>query len=129
MAHTVDSISIRGLRKSHLRQLVAYIRERDHDGWYYGPREQFERRHVDLLALADRIEAIANDADARLPNAPDQARLQPSPEAGGSVCHAKMGHHDDPRPHHCLLPAGHDGRHFCHICGLYWDTPNVGGDR
>ena len=28
----------------------------------------FERRHVDLLALADRIEAIANDTGARLPN-------------------------------------------------------------
>ena len=69
MAHTIDSISICGLRKSHLRQLVSYIRNRDRKGWYYGPRDQFERRHVDLLALADRIEAIANDTDARLPNA------------------------------------------------------------
>lgn len=32
-------------------------------------------------------------------------------------------------PHHCLLPAGHEGRHFCHICGLYWDTPNAPADR
>lgn len=70
MAHTVDSISIRGLRKAHLRQLATYIRERDCEGWYYGPREQFERRHADLLKLADRIDAIANDEDARLPNAP-----------------------------------------------------------
>ncbi len=69
MAHTVDSISIRGLRKAHLRQLANYIHERDREGWYYGPREQFERRHADLLELADRIEAIANDEDARLPNA------------------------------------------------------------
>ena len=69
MAHTVDSISIRGLRKAHLRQLATYIRKRDREGWYYGPREQFERRHADLLKLADRIEAIANDEDARLPNA------------------------------------------------------------
>jgi hypothetical protein len=68
MAHTVDSISIRGLRKAHLRQLATYIHERDREGWYYGPREQFERRHADLLKLADRIEAIANDEDARLPN-------------------------------------------------------------
>ena len=68
MAHTVDSISIRGLRKAHLRQLVSYIHSRDREGWYYGPREQFERRHADLLSLADRIESIANDADARLPN-------------------------------------------------------------
>jgi len=57
-------------------------------------------------------------------NATDQAQLQPSPEAGGSVCHAKFGHHKDHRPHHCLLPAGHDGMHFCYICGLYWYSPN-----
>jgi hypothetical protein len=69
MAHTVDSISIRGLRKAHLRQLVSYIRIRDREEWYYGPRDQFEKRHADLLALANRIEAIADDADARLPNA------------------------------------------------------------
>ena len=68
MEHTIDSISICGLRKAHLRQLVSYIRDRDREGWYYGPRDQFERRHVDLLALADRIEAIANDTAARLPN-------------------------------------------------------------
>ncbi len=74
MAHTVDSISIRGLRKAHLRQLATYIRERDREGWYYGPREQFERRHADLLKLADRIEAIANDEDARLPNAEAHGR-------------------------------------------------------
>ena len=73
MAHTVDNISIRGLRKAHLRQLATYIRERDREGWYYGPREQFERRHADLLKLADRIEAIADDEDARLPNIPRPA--------------------------------------------------------
>ena len=66
MAHTVESISIRGLRKSHLRQLVSYIHDRDREGWYYGPRDQFEQRHKDLLALATRIEAIVNDLDARI---------------------------------------------------------------
>ena len=66
MAHTVDSISIRGLRKAHLRQLVEYIRQRDDDAWYYGNREQFEKRHADLLELADRVENIANDNDARI---------------------------------------------------------------
>jgi hypothetical protein len=67
MAHTVESISLRGLRKAHLWQLVAYIHTRDLDRWYYGPKDQFERRHVDLLKLADRLEEIANDNDARLP--------------------------------------------------------------
>lgn len=66
MAHTIDSISISGLRKAHLRQLVAYIHHRDEDGWYYGPRGLFEKRHKDLLELADGLEAIADDPDARI---------------------------------------------------------------
>lgn len=67
--HAVDSISIKGLRKAHLRQLVIYIRDRDKNGWYYGNKEQFDQRHADLLRLADRLEAIANDNDAVIPNA------------------------------------------------------------
>jgi hypothetical protein len=67
MAHVIDSIPLKGFRKSHLRQLASYIHERDREGWYYGPREQFERRHEDLLALADLLESIVNDPDARLP--------------------------------------------------------------
>lgn len=41
-------------------------RGRDYEGWYYGKREQFETRHADLLELADRIEDIVNDDDARI---------------------------------------------------------------
>lgn len=73
MAHTVDSISIKGLRKAHLRQLVEYIRQRDREGWYYVDRKQFEKRHDDLLELADRIEDIANDDDARIPADPTKS--------------------------------------------------------
>jgi len=66
MAHTVDSIPIKGLRKPHLRQLVSYIRERDIEGWYYGNKEQFEARHKDLLELAKVLEDIVNDKNAKL---------------------------------------------------------------
>lgn len=66
MAHTVDSISICGFRKAHLRQLANYIQARDKDKWYYGPREQFEQRHTDLLDFARRLEEIAYDVDARI---------------------------------------------------------------
>ncbi len=69
MAHVVDGLSLAGLRKTHLRQLACYIRARDWEGWYYGPHDQFEKRHADLLLLADRCDEIANDASARLPNA------------------------------------------------------------
>jgi hypothetical protein len=65
MAYTVDSISIVGIGKTHLIQLVDYIRYRDREGWYYGNEKQFEKRHKDLLDIASRIEKIANDPDAR----------------------------------------------------------------
>lgn len=67
MADTVNSISVRGFRKAHLRQLASYIRERDRDGWYYGPRDQFEKRHKDLLLLANRLDSIADDESAVMP--------------------------------------------------------------
>ena len=63
MTTAIDSINIRGLRKAHLTQLAAYIRDRDDDGWYYGNREHFEKRHADLLKLAERLERIAGDPD------------------------------------------------------------------
>lgn len=77
MAYAVDGIPLNGLRKTHLRQLAAYIRYRDIEGWYYGPRDQFEKRHADLLRMADWLDGVADDRDARLPN----NTLQGSPEA------------------------------------------------
>ena len=64
MAHTIDSISIKGLRKAHLRQLAEYIHSTD--GWYYGNKEQFEQRHKDLLRFADMLHDIADDNDVRV---------------------------------------------------------------
>lgn len=55
--------AFKGLRKAHLIQLAAYIRHRDYEGWYYGNRAQFEKRHADLMELADRIETIVNDKE------------------------------------------------------------------
>ena len=47
MATTFEFVSLAGLRKAHLRQLLYYI-EHDDGEWYYGPRDQFEKRHKDL---------------------------------------------------------------------------------
>jgi len=66
MADVIDSISIRGLRKTHLSQLINYIHARDREGWYYGNREQFEQRHQDLLGFAHRLEDIVNDEDIKI---------------------------------------------------------------
>lgn len=64
MAYTIDSVSIKGLRKTHLKQLAYYITKQD--DWYYGNRKQFEQRHKDLLRFADILYDIANDNDARV---------------------------------------------------------------
>jgi len=68
MAYVVDGIPLAGLRKAHLRQLASYIRSRDTEGWYYGQRDQFEKRHADLLKMAEWLDGVAGDHDARLPN-------------------------------------------------------------
>lgn len=60
---SIDNLSIVGMRKAHLRQLVSYIRHRDIDEWYYGNKGQFEKRHSDLLEFANMIEEIADDVD------------------------------------------------------------------
>jgi len=53
MAAVFESLDLRGLRLSHLRQIQSYIEYRDREGWYYGPREQFEKRHDDLKKWID----------------------------------------------------------------------------
>ena len=67
MAHTVDSISIRGLRKAHLSQLAFYIAWQGREGSYYGPKDQFDKRHKDLEEFAVRLLEIVDDEDARTP--------------------------------------------------------------
>ena len=49
MATVFESLSLKGIRLAHLRQLLSYIDNRDREGWYYWPRDQFEKRHKDLL--------------------------------------------------------------------------------
>jgi len=48
MAIVFEDLSLTGIRKAHLSQLLSYIETRDETGWYYGNRTQFEKRHNDL---------------------------------------------------------------------------------
>ena len=46
------------MTRAEARQLLAYLDHRDdgHDGgWYYGPKDQFERRHQSLRDLLVRV--------------------------------------------------------------------------
>lgn len=68
MATTFESISLDGLRLSHLRQLSSYVHSRDEEGWYYGPKEQFEKRHADLVEWVDSAVRYAESEGVKMPN-------------------------------------------------------------
>ena len=68
MSTVFESISLKGLRLSHLRQLASYIEHRDmHDQWYYGNRMQFEKRHKELLNWIQSAVAYAESPDVVFP--------------------------------------------------------------
>lgn len=67
MATVFESISLKGLRLAHLRQLQSYIEEREREGRYYGPREQFEKRHIEIKRWIDGAVAYAETDGVRLP--------------------------------------------------------------
>ena len=48
------------LRVTHWEQLLAYIRKAEEGEWYYGNREQFKKRHVELLKWATAQTEIAS---------------------------------------------------------------------
>jgi hypothetical protein len=66
MAIQIDSLDITGLRKTHFNQLREYIHMRDSEGWYYGPREQFEKRHNDLLEWIENVCELVNQNDIKI---------------------------------------------------------------
>lgn len=66
MAHMIDSISIKGMTKAHLRQLSDYIFWADQRGDYYGNRIQFYKRHEKLVVFAEFLRALADDKDLRI---------------------------------------------------------------
>jgi hypothetical protein len=92
---------------------------------------QAQNRIADLIKLrtliASRGEAT-NPTDAPRPvlMAPVPGHTPAGPaadgDADGDVCCAKMGHHEDPRPHLCRLPKNHEGPHKCSICGTIFDN-------
>ena len=53
MATVIDSLDITGLRVTHFEQLREYLLHREIDEWYYGRRDQFEKRHKNLKQWLD----------------------------------------------------------------------------
>ena len=40
--------------KAELKQLLSYCGERDKEEWYYGNKEQFEKRHFEISTKIER---------------------------------------------------------------------------
>ena len=40
--------------KAELKQLLSYCEERDKEEWYYGNKEQFEKRHFEISTKIER---------------------------------------------------------------------------
>jgi len=51
------------LRKTHFNQLLSYIEHQEDEGWYYGNKEQFNKRHMELKQFIKQvIENMPQDA-------------------------------------------------------------------
>jgi hypothetical protein len=63
MATVLDEVSIKGLRKAHFDQLLSYINECDREGWYYGNRGYFIKRHAEIK---EWVEGILRQAEGNI---------------------------------------------------------------
>jgi len=62
--NVIDSIPIKGLRKSHLKQLAWCIQNTTQEGCYYGRKDYFMARQKDLEKLASKLYEMADDKDS-----------------------------------------------------------------
>jgi L-lactate utilization protein LutB len=60
MAIVVDSVDIRGLRKTHFEQLMDYLLDAEEQDTYYGNYDQYARRHNDLKEWIKHIIKMLN---------------------------------------------------------------------
>lgn len=69
MTITFESIPLHGINPSDLAQLLYYIEYRERDMWYYGNKEQFEKRHEKLKDLIGWAVEYAYSDGVKLPKA------------------------------------------------------------
>ena len=43
------------LRKTHYEQMLSCVKEFDHVGYYYGNKEQFDKRQTEIRAWLERM--------------------------------------------------------------------------
>lgn len=67
MAITFDSVNIEGLRLTHLEQLYNYLQNAETDGFYYGNKEQFLKRHGELKKWLEGVIEKASNSEYVIP--------------------------------------------------------------
>jgi len=64
-----NRVDITGLRATHFEQLRDYVEHRERTNYYYGNREQYEKRHKELKVWLAQIIIKAKDTNNRIPKA------------------------------------------------------------
>jgi hypothetical protein len=54
MATVFESISLKGLRPAHLKQLLSYVEEAEQSVYHYGDYNHYLKRHWELKAWLQR---------------------------------------------------------------------------
>jgi hypothetical protein len=67
MAIVFDSLSLRGLRKTHLEQLEWYVFRARKAGIFYGNKKQFDKRHKELEVWIKDAVDYANSSGVVMP--------------------------------------------------------------
>jgi hypothetical protein len=67
MATTMSMVSIEGLRATHFEQIMAAVLDNEGRGYYYGNREQYYKRHDEIIEWLDGLIGMARDPDYRIP--------------------------------------------------------------
>lgn len=64
MSTAIQSLAIpKGWTKAYISQLATYVRERDREGYCYGNRKQFEKRHKAILEWIEQYEEYCYEPD------------------------------------------------------------------
>jgi hypothetical protein len=48
------------LTAKELEQLISYVYDRESVGWYYGNKEQFEKRHENIKRELELLQVLKN---------------------------------------------------------------------
>lgn len=69
MATIFDSLPLHGFTRAHISQLRQYVLDRDREGSYYGNREQYEKRHKEILEMLNWAVEYAYSEGVKFPKA------------------------------------------------------------